>query len=304
MKQNPVFKREDRVSSRSLRLPVILTLFNGILCAVALLNMYSVVEQVKSTASIQYTSFMEIYEFVASMEFALLMFIVPAVTAASISGERERQTLELMLTTQMTPAQIVMGKLLSALSTLMLLVVSSFPAIAMVFVFGGITLADMASLLICYAAAALFFGTLGLCLSAMFKRSTLATAAAYGLTAAIVAGTYILNRFALSMSASRLNSYVDVYGLGRNGLQPTSGSLIYLLLINPAATFYAVIRGQTGQGSGTDAVISAFGISRENWITGHWIGLSIVLQLAAAGIFLAAAVYFTDPYGRKRNKTR
>ena len=99
MKQNPVYNREMRVSSRSMKLPLIIFLFNGILFLVTLLNMYSVIMQVKASASIQYSSFMELYEFVTSMEFILLMFIVPAVTASAISGERERQTLDLMLTT-------------------------------------------------------------------------------------------------------------------------------------------------------------------------------------------------------------
>ena len=90
-----------RVSSRSMKLPLIIFLFNGILFLVTLLNMYSVIMQVKASASIQYSSFMELYEFVTSMEFILLMFIVPAVTASAISGERERQTLDLMLTTRM-----------------------------------------------------------------------------------------------------------------------------------------------------------------------------------------------------------
>ena len=102
MKQNPVYNREMRVSSRSLKLPLIIFLFNGILFLVTLLNMYSVIMQVKATANIQYSSFMDLYEFVTSMEFLLLMFIVPAVTASSISGERERQTLDLMLTTRMS----------------------------------------------------------------------------------------------------------------------------------------------------------------------------------------------------------
>ena len=52
MKQNPVYNREMRVSSRSLKLPFIIVLFNGILFLVTLLNMYSVVMQVKATASI------------------------------------------------------------------------------------------------------------------------------------------------------------------------------------------------------------------------------------------------------------
>lgn len=111
MKQNPVYNREMRVSSRSMKLPLIIFLFNGILFLVTLLNMYSVIMQVKASASIQYSSFMELYEFVTSMEFILLMFIVPAVTASAISGERERQTLDLMLTTRMSAGQIVTGKL-------------------------------------------------------------------------------------------------------------------------------------------------------------------------------------------------
>ena len=147
MMQNPVYSREMKVSSRSIRLPLIIVLFNGILSMVTLLNMYSAVAQVESTAVIQYSSFMDMYEFVTTIEFILLMFIVPAVTAASISGERERQTLELMLTTQMTASQVVIGKLMSALSTLLLLIVSSFPAVAMVFVYGGITWQDILSLL-------------------------------------------------------------------------------------------------------------------------------------------------------------
>ena len=107
MMQNPVYSREMKVSSRSIRLPLIIVLFNGILSMVTLLNMYSAVAQVESTAVIQYSSFMDMYEFVTTIEFILLMFIVPAVTAASISGERERQTLELMLTTQMTASSDV-----------------------------------------------------------------------------------------------------------------------------------------------------------------------------------------------------
>ena len=161
MMRNPVYSREMKVSSRSIRLPLIIVLFIGILSMVTLLNMYSAVAQVESAAVIQYSSFMDMYEFVTTIEFILLMFIVPAVTAASISGERERQTLELMLTTQMTASQVVIGKLMSALSTLLLLIVSSFPAVAMVFVYGGITWQDILSLLLCYITVAFFCGKPG-----------------------------------------------------------------------------------------------------------------------------------------------
>ena len=40
MKTNPVYKREIMVSTRSIRLALVLLVFNGILALVALLNMY------------------------------------------------------------------------------------------------------------------------------------------------------------------------------------------------------------------------------------------------------------------------
>ena len=43
MMRNPVFSREIKVGSRSVRLPLIILLFNGILSLVTLLNMYSAV---------------------------------------------------------------------------------------------------------------------------------------------------------------------------------------------------------------------------------------------------------------------
>ena len=154
MKQNPVYNREMRVSSRSMKLPLIIFLFNGILFLVTLLNMYSVIMQVKASASIQYSSFMELYEFVTSMEFILLMFIVPAVTASAISGERERQTLDLMLTTRMSAGQIVTGKLFKCPQYLIFADPFQFSGSCMVFVYGGITWTDAFSLILCYVTVA------------------------------------------------------------------------------------------------------------------------------------------------------
>ena len=74
MRWNPVYKRELTVSSRSIRMTAILFLFNSILATVALFNMYSVVEQVKLTAEIQYSRFLELYTFVSTVEFIMLLF--------------------------------------------------------------------------------------------------------------------------------------------------------------------------------------------------------------------------------------
>ena len=51
MRWNPVFRREMTVGSRSIRMMAILFVFNSILAAVALFNMYSVAEQVRTRSS-------------------------------------------------------------------------------------------------------------------------------------------------------------------------------------------------------------------------------------------------------------
>ena len=111
MKMNPVYRQETTAGSRSLKHQLVILIFNSILALVALLDMYSMISQVRQTAEIQYSSFLSLYVFAASVEFVMLLFLVPAMTAGSISGERERRTLNLLLTTKMTAGDVVIGKL-------------------------------------------------------------------------------------------------------------------------------------------------------------------------------------------------
>ena len=182
----------------------------------------------------------------------------------------------------------------------MLLVISSFPAIMLVFVFGGITLSDVVALLLCYTAVALFGGGLGIFLSAAFKRSTIATVVTYGVLVTVVGGTYFVNRFVLGLSASRLANYAMNYGIGRSAAQPTSGNFVYLMLVNPAATFYTIINSQAGSGSGVEGLCRAFGIMQKGWVLENWVIISILLQLAVAAGFLALAIRFVNPIRRRR----
>lgn len=299
MKINPVYRRETTVSARSFKLALILLVFNAILALVALLNMYSTLAQVRLTAEIQYSSFLDLYVFVAVLEFIMVVFIMPALTAGGISGERERQTLDLMLTTRMTPAQIVMGKLMASLSTMFLLIVSSFPILALVFVYGGVTMRDIGMLMLCYMAAALFIGSLGICCSAVFKKSTLSTVAAYGVMAAVVIGTYGVNQFAVYMSSMRVDSLVA--SVGQAAGPGSSGRLLYLLLLNPTATFLATMMRLAGTGIERvdSGILTWFGSHETNVVLSRWVECSIVIQLLAAALFLWIAVRAISPKRRK-----
>lgn len=295
MKINPVYKRETMVSARSFKLPLILLAFNGILALVALLNMYSTLAQVRLTAEIQYSSFLDLYLFVAVLEFVMLIFIMPALTAGGISGERERQTLELMLTTRMTPAEIVLGKMMASLSTMSLMIISSFPILAMVFVYGGVTLNDIIVLLLCYVAAALFVGSLGICCSAVFRKSTLSTVVSYGLMAMVVIGTYGVNQFAIYMSQMHADVYLASVGQSAGG--GNSGGFLYLLLMNPTTTFIATMMRLAGTGMDRSdyAVTSWFGEREINMVLSNWVECSIMIQLLLAMVFVWIAIKAISP---------
>ena len=172
MKNNPVYKRERMVRARSFRIPLIIFAFNGILALAALLNMYQTVAQVRLSSTIQYGSFLQLYAFVATLEFLLLMFIMPALTSGSISGERERQTLELLFTTKMSPKDIILGKLFSAVEQLLVLVVSSLPVVLLTFVYASVDIMDLCLLLVSCVTVAFFTGGIGILFSALIRKST------------------------------------------------------------------------------------------------------------------------------------
>lgn len=295
MNMNPVFKRESRISARSLRLPLILVVFNSILALIALLNMYSTLAQVRLTATIQYSSFLDLYVFIAIMEFIMLLLIMPAITAGSISGERERQTLEIMLTTRMTPAQIVLGKLASAGSTMLMLIFSSFPILAMVFVYGGITGKDILMMLFCFITIAIFVGSIGIFCSAFSKKTTLATVTAYVIEALLIGGTYVINQVMVSLSQLEVG---NIAGNVNNHADP--GAAIYLLLLNPSLTFINMLRGMAGAEQIAEVMAGWFNSRGSNIITDNWMIVSLIVQWLVAIFLLLLAIYQMDP--RKKRK--
>ena len=283
MKMNPVYRQETMVGSRSLRLPLVILIFNSILALVALLDMYSMISQVRQTAEIQYSSFLSLYVFATSVEFVMLLFLVPAMTAGSISGERERRTLNLLLTTQMTAGDVVIGKLVANLSTILLLIVSSFPILALVFIYGGITILDVALLLLCYVTTAFLTGSIGVFCSAYFRKSTIATVASYCITALLSLGTVVA--YELSGVLSR----------GSNGF-------FYLMLLNPGATFRSALSSQIGTGNEIADFFPWLEQGPVSFVSEHWMLFGTVVQIALAVVLVWLAVRKVEPVKRHLSK--
>jgi ABC-type transport system involved in multi-copper enzyme maturation permease subunit len=110
------------------------------------------------------------------LETLLVAFLAPMATAGSISLEREKQTLEMLAATPITSVAIVLGKLLSALVYVWLLIAASIPLTAVVFVFGGVAPEDLVRGYLILIVTALGLGSFGLFCSSLVKRTQAATA--------------------------------------------------------------------------------------------------------------------------------
>ncbi len=268
---------------------LVILIFNGILAAVALLNMYSNLQRAKLTAEVQYSSFLNLFLFVAILEFIMVIFIMPALTAGSISGEYEKKTLDIMLTTRLSPGQIISGKMMAALSTMGMLVISSLPVLSLVFVYGGVALTDVILLFVSYMSSAFLMGAIGICCSAYIKKTTMATVTAYSVTGILVLGTY---------AANAIFSYI----IRISSPAPGGNSLGFLLLFNPANTFIQAVLRFSGiipvsAGSMFPAIMGPVNLPQSLQI-----GLGLAIQLILAIVLCAASVFALRPGKGKTEK--
>ncbi|HEY6014548.1 MAG TPA: ABC transporter permease subunit [Candidatus Limnocylindrales bacterium] len=110
------------------------------------------------------------------LETLQVAFLAPAATAGAISLEREKRTLELLVVTPISSIAIVLGKLLSALVYVWLLIAASIPLTAVVFVYGGVAPDDVLRGYLVLIVTALGLGSFGLFCSSLVKRTQAATA--------------------------------------------------------------------------------------------------------------------------------
>ncbi|MFM2031416.1 MAG: hypothetical protein RLZZ297_181 [Chloroflexota bacterium] len=112
--------------------------------------------------------------------------IAPLMAASSIAGERERQTFDLVVLTQLRPAQIVFGKIAATMAYCLLFVTALTPLMAMTFLIGGVDVGELVIHYILIMSAALFFTCIGVYWSACTQTAITATGYAVATIVAIL----------------------------------------------------------------------------------------------------------------------
>jgi ABC-type transport system involved in multi-copper enzyme maturation permease subunit len=189
---NPIVAKEYRSRMRTWRSPVTMTVFILLVGGLGF-AIFSVMANTTQFGSPSMTSQAGpiLFMWLTIFEVVMLAFITPALTAGAISGERERQTIDLLFVTPIRPFSIIWGKLLASMSFVLLLLLLSVPIFSLVFLFGGIELDQMLYAFLVVAVTALTFGLMGIAFSSLFRRTLAATVAAYGAALLVLAGSLV-----------------------------------------------------------------------------------------------------------------
>jgi ABC-type transport system involved in multi-copper enzyme maturation permease subunit len=164
-----------------------------------------------------------IFGVILVLQTLLTLLLAPALTSGALSMEREKQTLELLITTPVSTLGLVVGKLVSSLAYVLILVLASIPLMSIVFLFGGIAPDDIVRVYLMLLAVSFGAGSIGLFLSAWLKRTQVATAVALGVV------------FLISFVAPFVHGYVYIssvaFNAGPEERRPPPEPLVWLSAI-------------------------------------------------------------------------
>lgn len=136
----------------------------------------------------------DIFKSMSFLQLALVALLAPIFTAGAITQEKDSQTYDILLSTPLTNAQIVLGTLMSRLFFIVALLVSGIPIFSITQIFGGVAIHDIVISCTIAAATACVSGALAVAI-ATFKVGTRRTIFSfYMLSVVYMVGVYLLDR--------------------------------------------------------------------------------------------------------------
>lgn len=308
MRLNPIVKKDVRVQSRSMKICWGVFAYELILALAFFLAMFMIQEQGRYSTSNIYSAMVWLYPVLAVTQIGILGLVVPVRTASAISGEKERQTFDIMMTTSMTPFAVIAGKVMTAIVQSMFFVIASMPVMALAFVIGGMSWAYLFWFLAIALLVSIFSASIGILCSSLCKKTISAVIMSYGFYLIFFLGTllpYVLYEI------SEMNMRYSANGLAAPAYSYSENIYLFLLL-NPAIYlvefFVLVMTGEslvnqiprlTGSSVQTRGLINYVAV-------GHrWMIISTILFLAVSLLFLWLASRRIDPIkGHAKRKSK
>ncbi len=102
-----------------------------------------------------------LFQILAPLQLALVLFLAALRSAGSVAQEKDRNTLILLLMTRMRNHELVLGKLLSSLLQVLVMLLAALPLFMLIVLFGGVSFGQVARVFGVTLCTALVAGSLG-----------------------------------------------------------------------------------------------------------------------------------------------
>ncbi|WP_438446264.1 ABC transporter permease [Gorillibacterium sp. sgz5001074] len=186
---NPVLEKEFRLRMRTLRSPLSVLFYVLVVVLLAMGFIYMNMSTSGAGYPFNPNRSRELFYFLSGAQLILIAFMTPGLTAGVVSGEREKQTLNILLTTQQSSVTIVLSKLVSSLSFMVLLIIATLPVYSIVFLFGGIAPSQLLWVFLFYLFVMFVLGSFGVFFSTVLKKTMVSVIVTYGAALLMFGGT-------------------------------------------------------------------------------------------------------------------
>ncbi|MBR5421767.1 MAG: hypothetical protein IK115_11505 [Lachnospiraceae bacterium] len=177
---NPIVKKDLRVISRSMKIAWGIFAYVAVLSVIFFLTVYFIFDMSSGYGyTNNYEEFVALFPILAAVQFGIIGLIMPILTATAVSGEKEKQTFDLLLTTVMSAGAIVRGKVTSAVIRMMVFIIASIPLMAISFTIGGLSWGYLFIVMIAFLIFAIYTGSVGIFASTLTKKSITAIILTY-----------------------------------------------------------------------------------------------------------------------------
>lgn len=288
MKVNPVLRNETKIAARSIRFTLMILAYVAVL-SIAVMIYYNVINSEAFYNGLNLKESTNFYVVMAVVQAALLFSIVPSLSSTAICSEREKQTLDILLSTKLTPLQIIIGKISSSSLRVIILIISMMPLYAVGSLMGGIKISYILQLILFFIINTIFMASIGVFISTCVKTSKVSTTLTYLLIVFIYLGVIAI---AFGILAFSTYQYYNANNL--TAPMPTISPIIY---ISPVIGFISLLANQVGIGMEFNSFFTEFGFS----VYSEYI--SILIQLVLSVIFIYLAKIKLNPLN-KRSKIK
>jgi ABC-type transport system involved in multi-copper enzyme maturation permease subunit len=116
---------------------------------------------------------------IMTVQFIIILLVTPLYVAPAIAEEKERRSLEFLLTTELTDREIVLGMLGARLANLMLLLLTGVPIMMLVAFLGGVSPSQVLAAVILTSMTVLALSSLSILSSTLSRTALVAIASTY-----------------------------------------------------------------------------------------------------------------------------